>query len=408
MKLTVERLGHLGDGLAAGPVFVAGTLPGEVVEGEVAEGRMAAPRILTPSAERVKPACPHYRACGGCSLMHATDDFVARWKTEVVRTALEGQGLAAPIRGIVTSPPRSRRRAALSGRRLKKGVVVGFHGRASDTVAAIPECRLLRPEILAAIPAMEEITVAGASRKGELSLTATLTEGGIDLAVSGGKPLDPDLFAVLAAIAGTAGFARLTWEGETVISARPALQRFGRARVAPPAGGFLQATGEGEAALLALVTEAIGPARRIADLFAGSGTFALPLLERAEVHAVEGEAPAIAALTAAWRQAEGLRRLTAETRDLFRRPLMPDELSAFDAVVIDPPRAGAEAEAAEIAKSAVPVIAAVSCNPVTFARDARIMVAGGYAIDWVEVVDQFRWSPHVELVARLSRPGGRI
>ena len=403
MRVTVERLGHLGEGIAAGPVFVPGGLPGEEVEGEVVDGRMAAPRIVKPSSDRVKAACLHYRACGGCSLMHASETFVAGWKVEVVRTALVGQGLAAELRGTITSPERSRRRAVLSGRRTKKGVVVGFHGRASDTVVATPDCRLLRPEILALLPVLEEVTAAGASRKGELSLTVTLTGGGADLSVTGGKPLEPALFSTLAGMAGRAGLARLTWDGEIVVAARPATQRFGKALVTPPPGGFLQATSEGEAALLASVRDAVGSVRRMADLFAGAGTFALPLAETADVHAVEGEPLAIAALDAAWRQTPGLHRVTTEARDLFRRPLMPDELARFDALVVDPPRAGCEAQAREIANSSVPVVAMVSCNPVTFARDARIMAAGGYAIDWVQVVDQFRWSPHVELVARMSR-----
>jgi 23S rRNA (uracil1939-C5)-methyltransferase len=175
--------------------------------------------------------------------------------------------------------------------------------------------------------------------------------------------------------------------------------------VAPPPGAFLQATEEGERALLRSVSDALGPVRKVADLFAGVGTFALPLAERAEVLAVEGDAAMTAALEKGWRGAEGLKRVTAETRDLFRRPLEPDELRGFDGVVIDPPRAGADAQTAVLAVSAVPVIASVSCNPVTFARDARVLVAGGYQLDWVQVVDQFRWSAHVELVARFSRPG---
>ena len=174
------------------------------------------------------------------------------------------------------------------------------------------------------------------------------------------------------------------------------------ARVVPPPGAFLQATDHGEASLLAAVTEAIGTARRIADLFAGCGTFALPLTARAEVLAVEGDAGMTAAMDKGWRGATGLKRLTTQTRDLFRRPLEPDELRGFDAVVIDPPRAGAEAQTAAIARAKVPVIAMVSCNPATFARDARLLVAAGYRIDWVQPVDQFRWSPHVELAARLS------
>lgn len=403
MRVTIERLGHLGDGIAAGPVYVPRALPGEVVEGELQGDTLAAPKIVTAAPERVAAPCPHYAACGGCALQHATDDFVAGWKVGVVQAALAGQGISTLFRPISTSPARSRRRAALAGRRTKKGVLVGFHGRASQTVVAVPECRLLDPAILAAVPALEEIVAAGASRKGELTLTVTRAEGGPDVAVTGGKPLDGALHLALGRIAEARGLSRLTWDGETVALRLPPVQRFGAARVVPPPGAFLQATDAGEAALLAAVTEAVGDARRVADLFAGCGTFALPLSARAEVHAVEGEAAMLAALDRGWRAATGLKRVTTEARDLFRRPLLPAELTGFDAVVIDPPRAGAEAQVAELARADVPVIAMVSCNPVTFSRDARRLVEAGYSLDWVQVVDQFRWSAHVEIASRFTR-----
>jgi 23S rRNA (uracil1939-C5)-methyltransferase len=401
--LTIARLGHLGDGIAPGPVFVQLALPGEVVEGIIDGERMAEPRIVTPSPDRVKAPCRHYRACGGCALMHASDGFVAGWKTDVVRQALAAQGLEAPFRPILTSPPHSRRRATFSGRRTKAGAIIGFHGRRSGTITEIPDCQILDPRLTALLPVLESVTVAGGSRSAELALSATLTDRGIDLAVRNGKPVEPALFAELARIAAEAGLARLSWDGEVIAMARPPARRFGRADVTAPAGAFLQATAEGEAALVAAVTEAVGKATPIADLFAGCGTFAVPLAEHAEVHAVEGEAAMVAALDAGWRGAQGLHRVTTEARDLFRRPLLPDELNRFGAVVIDPPRAGAEAQSAQIAASRVPVVAAVSCNPATFARDARILCNAGFRIDWVEVVDQFRWSPHVELSARLSR-----
>lgn len=403
--ITIDRLGHQGDGLAErGSLRVALTLPGELVEGMVQpDGRVTEARIVTPSTDRVRAPCPHYRACGGCALQHASDGFVAGWKADVVRTALAAQGIAAPFRPVLTSPPRSRRRAVLSGRRTKTGTLVGLHARASDTIVEIPGCLLLDPALMAALPALHEAVALGGSRKGELAMTLTLTEGGVDLAVEGGKQMDAALFAALAALSERADLARLSWEGEVVVTRRPPVQRFGAARVLPPAGAFLQATREGEAALLAAVAEAVGRARRIVDLFSGSGTFSLPLAAEAEVHAVEGEAAMTAALLAAARQVPGLHRVTAETRDLFRRPLLPDELARYDAVVIDPPRAGCEAQAREISASGVAVVAAVSCNPVTFARDARILCEAGFRLDWVQVVDQFRWSPHVELAARFSR-----
>jgi 23S rRNA (uracil1939-C5)-methyltransferase len=403
VRLTIERLGHLGDGVAPGPVFVPRALPGEVVEGDVVQGRMKRPAIITPSPDRRSAPCRHYASCGGCALMHATDAFVSDWKAEVVRAALAGQGLAAPIRAVHTSPERSRRRAVLAGRRTKKGAIVGFHGRASGTLVDLADCHVLDPCLTAALPGLRRLTETGASRKGELSLTLTLSEGGLDLSANGGKEPDQDLRLTLAALAEDLDLARLTWDGETLAARRPALQRFGRALAVPPHGAFLQATREGEAALLAAVRTAVGPARRVADLFAGAGTFSLPLAEQAEVHAAESDRDMIAALTAAWRQTSGLHGVTAEVRDLFRRPLLPDELARFDAVVLDPPRAGAEAQVREVAASKVPVIAYVSCNPISFARDAHVLAQGGFALDWIEVIDQFRWSTHVELAARLFR-----
>lgn len=407
MIVTIDRLGHLGHGIArsldSGPIYVPGTLPGEVVEGTLQGDRLLDPKIVTPSVNRVKPPCRHARACGGCQLQHASDPFVAGWKQEVVENALAGQGLTAEFLPLVTSPARSRRRATLSARRTKGGVLMGFHARASDTIAEIPDCQLLHPGILAAFPGLQALVMAGGSRTTELSLQVTLTRGGPDVVVTGGKPLDAEFRLDLARLVETHGFSRLTWDGETVaLRDRPALT-MGTATVVPPAGAFLQATAEGEAALLAAVRKALGAQKRIVDLFSGVGTFTLPLAQEMEVHAVEGDAAMTKALDLAARNTPNLHRISTETRDLFRRPLEPDELRPFTGAVIDPPRAGAEAQTDRLAQSMVPVIAAVSCNPVTFARDARALTAAGYRLDWVQVIDQFRWSTHIELVARFSR-----
>jgi 23S rRNA (uracil1939-C5)-methyltransferase len=405
--VTIDRLGHLGHGIASnpdtGPIFVPGALPGEVVDGTLDGDRLLDPKIVTPSPDRVKAPCRHARACGGCQLQHASDPFVAQWKQHVVETALAGQGLTATFLPLQTSPARSRRRATLSARRTKSGVLLGFHARASDTIAEIPDCQLLHPGILAAFPGLQALVQTGGSRTTELSLQVTTTRGGPDVTVTGGKPLDSDLRLHLARIVEAHSFSRLTWDGETVaLRDRPA-QSIGTATVTPPPGAFLQATAEGEAALLAAVKAALGPQKRIVDLFSGVGTFTLPLAAAAEVHAVEGDKAMIAALDLAARNTPNLHRISHEARDLFRRPLEPDELNRFTGAVIDPPRAGAEAQTAILAQSIIPVIAAVSCNPVTFARDAKTLLAGGYRLDWVQVVDQFRWSTHVELVARFSR-----
>jgi 23S rRNA (uracil1939-C5)-methyltransferase len=407
VRVTIDRLGHLGDGIAAhpdgGPIFVQGVLPGEEVEGDLQGDRLVDPKIVTPSPNRVKPPCRHARSCGGCQLQHASDAFVAQWKQQVVETALAGQGLTAAFLPLQISPPNTRRRATLSARRTKSGALLGFHARASDTLIPIPDCQLLHPALIAAFPGLEALVILGGSRTAELSLQITTTKGGVDVVVTGGKPLDGTLQLALARVVETHAFSRLTWNGETIaLRDRPA-QTFGPATVVPPPGAFLQATPEGEAALLNAVRTALGPQKRIVDLFSGVGTFALPLATEAEIHAVEGDRAMIAALEAAARHTQNLRRLTAEARDLFRRPLEPDELKPFTAALIDPPRAGAEAQTEALARSTVPVIAAVSCNPVTFARDAKTLVAAGYALDWVQVVDQFRWSTHVELAARFSR-----
>ena len=408
MNLTIDRLGHLGDGIAKGPdgpIFAPQMLPGEVVTGQVQGDRLTDIRIVTPSLARVRPPCAHARTCGGCMMQHASDGFVAQWKQGAVQAALQGQGLATLFRPIVTSPPNSRRRATLTARRTKGGSLLGFHARGSDTLVAVPGCVLLHPDLLAAFPALEAMVKIGGSRAAEMQMAVTRSLSGVDIVVAGGKPADAAAQMDLARLAETHGLARLTWNDESVALRTMPMQRFGRALVAPPPGAFLQATLEGEQALLQAVALAIGSARRVVDLFAGVGTFTLPLAERADVLAVEGEAAMLAALDKGARGAEGLRRVTTQTRDLYRRPLEADEFKGVDAVVIDPPRAGAEAQMRVLAQSRVPVIAAVSCNPVTFARDARILIDGGYRLDWVQVVDQFRWSPHVELASKFSLTG---
>ena len=402
-EITITRLGHHGDGIADGPIFASRTLPGEVVTGTLSGDRIADPRIVTPSPNRVRAPCGHYKSCGGCALLHARDSFVAEWKQGVITQALAAQGLGAEFLPAHTSPLHSRRRATFSGRRLKSGALVGFHARASDVVTDVPNCLILHPDLIAALPLLRDLTARFGSRKGELALALTRTDAGLDLCVTGGKELDGPMAAALGQWAGQMDLARLTWGGEVLAQTRPPLVTLGRAQVCPPPGAFLQATEPAQTALQAAVLRAVGQAGRVADLFAGCGTFALPLAETAQVLAVEGAAPMLAALDAAWRATPGLKQVTTQTRDLFRRPLLPDELARFDAVVIDPPRAGAEAQMQAIAQSAVARVAAVSCNPVTFARDAKILTAAGFRLDWVQMVDQFRFSTHVELAAQFTR-----
>ncbi|MFK7836927.1 MAG: class I SAM-dependent RNA methyltransferase [Sulfitobacter sp.] len=402
MEYEIRRLGMHGDGVADGPLFAPLTLPGEMVTGTPVGDTLQEVRIVTPSPDRVAAPCRHFKACGGCKLQHASDGFVASWKVEVVRKALEAQGLETVFPQIETSPVRSRRRATFAAKRTKKGAMAGFYGRASGTVIEIPDCQLLHPDLMAGLKVAEELALVGASRKATLAVTVTRSDNGLDVAVAEGKPLDGPLRMELAQVCERLALARLSWDDEVIAMRAPPLQRFGRADVLPPPGAFLQATHHGEAMLLQAVRDAIGAAGQIADLFAGCGTFALPLAETARVHAVEGDPEMTAALDQGWRKADGLKPVTTEARDLFRRPLLPDEMKGLEAIVIDPPRAGAERQVAEIAKAQVPQIAFVSCNPATFARDARLLCDAGYTLNCVQVVDQFRWSSHVELAASFT------
>lgn len=336
-------------------------------------------------------------------MQHASDEFVSDWKTNVVRQGLAARNIETEIRPILTSPPRSRRRATLHGKRTKSGAMIGFHGRASDILIEVPDCQLLDPQIIAAIPVLEQFTVIAASRKAELELVVAVTENGLDLEMRNCKPLDPRVIGEVATLVEREKFARVAWDGEVIALRMPPVQHFGFASVTPPPGAFLQATLHGEASLTACVRQAVGGAKNVVDLFSGCGTFTLPAAETTEVWALEGDASLISALDQGWRQAKGLKKVTSEARDLFRRPVLAAEFRKHDAVIIDPPRAGAEAQSIELAASTVPRIAAVSCNPATFARDAEILINGGYHLDWVQPVDQFRWSTHVELAAQFTK-----
>lgn len=402
-EVVIERLAAGGEGIARDGVRVPFALPGERWSGQVVDGVLAPAETSAPSPDRVAPVCRHFGVCGGCAFQHASDAFLADWKSGIVRSALAARGLDAPVGMAAVAPPGSRRRAVLAGLRRRKTTVVGFHARRSESVFDVVECPLVRPEIMAAKPALLALVRLGATRSRALRLGVTLSAAGLDVDASGGRDPDAELCAELAGVAEAHDLARLAWNGEVLALRRPPCQPMGAARVVPPPGAFLQPTAEGEAALVSQVCAMLEGAGRVVDLFAGCGTFALPLAASAAVLAVEGDAEMIAALDAGWRGAPGLSALHAEVRDLFRRPLQPSELAPFDGAVIDPPRAGAEAQVLALAASRIPRLAYVSCNPVSFARDAAILVGGGYRLRCVRVIDQFRWSAHVELVAEFSR-----
>jgi 23S rRNA (uracil1939-C5)-methyltransferase len=409
-RLTIARLGRRGDGVAdtpAGPLYVHYALPGELAEVEAWPGnpdRRRLIRIESASAERIAPICPHFGVCGGCALQHWQAARYCDWKRGIVRAALARERLETPVDGLIDAHGEGRRRAVFHARRGQRDVLeVGFAAQRAHQVVAIDRCPVLAPALDGAIAAAWAIAEALAGERKPLDIQMTATEAGLDADVRGSGPLTAARTGELARIADKHRLARLTRHGEIVAQRTAPTLTIGRARVALPPGGFLQATAAGEAALAALVIEHCSTAERVVDLFAGIGPFALRLAELARVAAFDNDAGAMTALQRAPATTQGLKPVTSEMRDLFRRPLLPAELKRIDAAVFDPPRQGAEAQVRALAESGVPVVVAVSCNPVTFARDARILVDGGYRLTRVTPVDQFRYSPHVELVGRFER-----
>jgi len=402
------RLGHRGDGIAdgdEGPVYVPYTLAGESVAVEAWPGHPDRRRLLRveqASAERIDPICPHFGICGGCALQHWAPVHYRAWKRDLVATALAHAGVDADVDDLIDAHGEGRRRAVLHARRGTHGVLqVGFAALLAHHIVPIDRCPILSPGLAGAIETAWDIAEELKGEAKPLDIQVTSTETGLDVDVRGSGPLSPQRSGTLARIAESRRLARLTRHGELIAQRAKPVVTMGRAKVSLPPGAFLQATREGEETLARLVTEHVGDAKHVADLFAGVGPFALRLAERARVIAADNEESAIAALRQA--AASGLKPIDAQRRDLFRRPFLSKELARVDAVVFDPPRQGAEQQARELAASGVPLIVAVSCNHATFARDARILSAGGYRLTGVTPVDQFRYSAHVEIVARFVR-----
>jgi 23S rRNA (uracil1939-C5)-methyltransferase len=410
--LEIDTVGAQGDGIGhfdAGPsVFLPLTLPGERVAARVAGERGVLERVLRASPERVVPPCPHFGPCGGCALQHWAHGSYLAWKVEQVRLALARERLEAEFAPAFAAPPWSRRRLALHARRIQGRAEVGYKPRRSWDFVAIDTCPIADPRLVEALPAFRRFAASLFEHpKSAPTLHVTLTETGLDIDVtgvearSGGLSADARLRAAEAAEAG--GFARATLAREVLYQSRQPMVRFGTASVALPPGGFLQAVPGAEAAMAAFCTAAISGARQVADLFCGAGAFSFRLAETAAVQAFDAEAQAIRALKAGTATAPGLKPIAAEVRDLYRRPLAAAELNRVDAVVFDPPRAGALDQAREIARSKVALAVGVSCNPATFARDAQVLAEGGFRLARILPVDQFLWSPHIELVGVFQR-----
>ncbi len=408
--LAIASMGHRGDGIAEArdpAVYVPYTLPGETVEVEAVPGHPDRRRLLAvklPSPERIAPVCPHFGTCGGCAVQHWSFASYRAWKRGLVIEALAQAGLNAPLGDLIDAHGEGRRRAVFHARSRGRDILeVGFAASRSHRIVDIDRCPVLSPALDGAIDAAWDLAETVKHKGKPLDIQVTATEVGLDVDLRGSGPLPPEAMSRLARAADAHRLARLTRHGELVGQRAVPVVRVGKAVVPLPPGAFLQATAEGEASLARLVCAHVAEARNIADLFCGIGPFALRLAERARVTAADSDAGAVAALGAAAKTTPGLKPVATEQRDLYRRPFAEPELEPFDAVVFDPPRQGALAQAQKLARCDVPFVIAVSCNAATFARDVRVLVDGGYRLEAVTPVDQFRYTPHVEIVARLAR-----
>jgi 23S rRNA (uracil1939-C5)-methyltransferase len=409
-RLVIDHVGHRGDGVAyAGgqSVYVPYTLGDETVEVAPISGQPERRRLLqveNASPERITPFCPHFGICGGCAIQHWESEHYRAWKRNIVVETLAQAKLDCEVYPLVDAHGLGRRRITLHARLGTHEVLkVGFAAGNSHDIIPVDRCPILDPGLSGALDAAWAVAEPLISIGKPLDIQITTTEGGLDVDVRGSGALPAAMIATLSRVAEHHRLARLTRHGELLLMRTPPTIRIGAAQLTLPPGSFLQATVAGEETLAELVSGHCKRAKHIADLFCGVGPFALRLAAKSRISAFDSDAGAIAALQKATASTSGLKPIKAEARDLFRRPLMAQELRDFDAVVFDPPRQGAQAQATQLAASKIPVVVAVSCNVATFARDARILIDGGYKIEGVTPVDQFRHTPHVELVARVVR-----
>ena len=409
----IEKVGFQGDGLTTAGLVVPLGLPGERVRVAGGGDRHELIEVLQPSPDRVLPVCEHFTACGGCALQHWDMAAYSAWKHDMVSILLDRAGLKTTVSPILTTPIQSRRRVGLHARKVGSKahplIELGFKARKSWSLVPIKMCPVADPAIVSALPQLRALAAYLFEHpKSAPILHVTLSLTGIDIDISGVERsrsggLSADARMNIASLAAEADFARVTMGDDMLYMSRMPMVRFGQAKVGLPVGAFLQASADSEIEMVRLVSAAVTGSKKVADLFCGAGTFTYPLAERSVVYAADGSAAAIASLKAAMATAPGLKTIQPEARDLFRRPWLAEDMKGFDAVVFDPPRAGAEAQCSEIARSKLGRAVGVSCNPTTFIRDAKILVNSGFSLDSVTPIDQFLWSSHVELVAVFSR-----
>jgi 23S rRNA (uracil1939-C5)-methyltransferase len=408
-ELAIVGLDAHGHGLAANGAIVPGALPGERARVRLTGKRVELVETLSAAPGRAEPICPWFGRCGGCAAQHMSAPLYRDWKRGLVVEALKRVGVDAEVGALIDAHGAGRRRATFHARFPHAGLdEVGFMRARSHDIISISECPLFGPGMSGAIHAARTLSgdLRGLMKPLDIAVTATLE--GLDVDLRGSGPLERLETQKLARTADALDLARVSNHGEAVIERRPPRVKFGEALVKLPPGGFLQATEAGEMWLAGFAEQALADSKKVADLFCGAGAFALRLAHGHEIYAADADAAAVAALIRAAAATPTLPKVVAETRDLFHRPLRSDELAAFDAALIDPPRAGALEQSRALAASALPLVASISCNAATFARDARILVDGGFRIEAVTPLDQFRFSPHVEIAAVFRRPARKV
>ncbi|MDM9996083.1 RNA methyltransferase [Bartonella henselae] len=405
-RVVIDHIGTSGHGISNishDSLSVPFTLPGEVaivaLRGKY--GKLIA--LEKKSSERIDAICQHFENCGGCVLQHWHADAYRSWKRQLVINALKRYGIDVFVSPLIEGGYQNRRRITLTALATQKGHIVGFNRYLSHDVIALEECPVTRLEIMSKLNSIKLLCALVGNHTKRFQVTVTSVENGLDVAFNGCVVRDEHIRQQMIHTALAYGMTRLSVEGEILVEREKPLVYFGDVCVEFPAGGFLQATFEAENIMGNIILAYLEKAKNAVDLFSGLGTFTLRMAKKMNVHAVENNETALANLDRAARFATGLKTVTCERRDLFRRPLSAKELSCFECVVFDPPRAGAQEQVRELAKTTIPRVVTISCNPVTFARDLSLLVAGGYTIEKIIPIDQFLWSPHVEIVALLSK-----
>lgn len=400
-QFKIDHLGQQGDGVSLSnneAIYIPFSLPGEIVTMQ-RTGNL----INKPSSDRVEAFCPYFGRCGGCMTQHIGQERYKAWKLSMVKTALRNRDISVPIADLIDAHGRGRRRTTLHVKNTKGSISVGYMRTASHQLIEIESCPILTPALKNAPDLAQDLGKVYSSLATALDIQVTATDSGLDCDIHGVKDISLNDRMNLSEIAEKYDLARISVDHEIVSERRPPILKFGLANIVLPSGGFLQATVAGEEVLSKLVADKVGAPKHAADLFSGTGTFALRLAEHMSITAVDGWRPAVEALTRAARHTPGLKPVKVEQRDLSGHPLLTNELNKFDAVVFDPPRAGAKEQVYELSTSNVQTIVAVSCNPATFTRDAEILVNGGYTFVSVTPIDQFKWTAHIELVGHFER-----